>query len=187
MAIFGYEIKKVGSKKMESPYLSNHYRLADIIAALQIMGSYKFASRKWDDWENQLDKPKSANNWLLVFKEHPEFFRVSHPDRFKKEWVSLRWRHGYDKNYWIEENRELSEEELQKLEVIGNEIETPLSITRKTLDSSQIESLINTAIELHGRAIAYKAEKRWLLPFIIGIITAIGAFVGTILAAIITK
>ena len=68
----------------ESPYLSNSRRLADILAAIQVMGAYTFASRKYDAWVEKLGDPLSAKSWNFIFSEHPEFFSVS------EEWVSLR-------------------------------------------------------------------------------------------------
>lgn len=160
-----------------SPYLENKFRLADIIAALQILGSYTWASREWDNWEKKLGTPRSAGNWKIIFNEHPEFFRVSLPDKKNKEWVSLRWRHGYDKNFDIEQGKELSKSEFDLLEKSLLKQQLNERLTRKALTAEQIEALINTAIELHERTIAHKEEKRWLIPFLF-------AFVGIIIGAI---
>jgi hypothetical protein len=167
--------------KDKFPYLENKFRLADIIAALQILGSYTWASREWDNWEKKLDKPKSAENWKIIFIEHPEFFRVSPPDKTtNKEWVSLRWRHGYDRNFDIEQGRELSKSEIDALGESMSEQQLNQRLTRKTLTAEQIESLINTAIELHERTIAHKEEKRWFIPLLFGLV---GIIIGAILQA----
>ena len=85
-----------------SPYLSSSHRLADVLAGIQVMGAYAWASRKSASWAEKLVKPLSAPDWNRIFAEHPEFFRVS------SEWVSLRWRHGYDRNFSVALARELS-------------------------------------------------------------------------------
>lgn len=160
------------------PYIKNNYRLADVIAAIQILGSYTWASREWDSWEKKLDKPKSAENWKIVFQEHPEFFRVSKPDKIsEKEWVSLRWRHGYDRNFDVEQGKELTKSELDELKRNLSDRELNNRLTRKTLTADQIESLINTAIVLHERTIAHLGEKRWLVPLLFALAgTIIGVF-----------
>lgn len=137
-----------------SPYLSNSRRLADILAALQVMGAYTFSSRKYDSWVEKLGEPLSAASWDLIFAEHPEFFRVS------GEWVSLRWRHGYDRTYSHEQARDLAHDE-----IAGLTDDQRGKLTRKPLTSDQIEALMKTAIELHSRAVAHQQERRWLTPF----------------------
>jgi len=64
-------------RKNESPYLSNSRRLADVLAAIQVMGAYTFSSRKYESWVEKLGEPLSAKEWSAIFSEHPEFFRVS--------------------------------------------------------------------------------------------------------------
>ena len=72
-----------------NPYLKDS-RLADVIAALQIMGTYPWAKRTVDSWTKKLGEHKSGENWKEVFEDHPEFFSLD------GEWASLRWRFGYD-------------------------------------------------------------------------------------------
>jgi len=61
-------------KSKMSPCLASDRRLADIIAAIQVMGAYPWVSRKVDRWPEKLGKPLSAQGWNTVFIEHPEFF-----------------------------------------------------------------------------------------------------------------
>ena len=152
------------------PYLID-YRLADVIAAIQILGSYEWASRKIDGWTKKLGKPKSADNWKVVFKQHPEFFRLSEND----EWASLRWRHGYDRNYDLAQKKELNEAEIKNLEPEQKE-----NLTRKFLNPNQIESLMKTAIDLHRSTIAQKQEKRWMTPLLF---VLLGIILGAVLQA----
>jgi hypothetical protein len=152
-----------------SPYLSNSRRLADILAAIQVMGAYTFASRKYDAWVEKLGEPLSAKEWSIIFSEHPEFFRVS------DEWVSLRWRHGYDRTYSHEHSRDLTHDEIANLTE-----EQRSKLTRKPLASDQIEALMKTAIELHSREVAHQQERRWLSPLLFGLL---GIVLGGILQA----
>lgn len=64
-----------------NPYLKD-YRLADVIAELQIMGTYPWAKRKVVSWTKKLGKHKSGENWKDVFEDHPEFFSLD------GEWAS---------------------------------------------------------------------------------------------------
>lgn len=155
--------------QQDSPYLRNRHRLADVLAALQVMGAYTWASRKVSAWEDKLGAPKSSNSWLEIFDEHPEFFRVS------GEWISLRWRHGYDRNFSPTASRELTSTEIAKLPSDEKD-----DLTRKALESDQIEALMNTAIELHNRAIAHSQERRWLTPLLFALL---GTIIGVVLQA----
>jgi hypothetical protein len=156
-------------KSSPSPYLSNSRRLADVLAALQVMGAYTFASRKYEAWVENLGQPVSAKEWKSIFAEHPEFFRVS------GEWVSLRWRHGYDRTYSHEHVRDLAHDEIAALSE-----EQRSKLTRRPLTSDQIEALMKTAIELHSREIAHQQERRWLTPLLFALL---GTIIGVVLQA----
>ena len=186
MKAFGLEVirqNKVRNADTISPYLENHHRLADLITAIQIMGSYKYASRFYNHWAKQLGTPLSANNWYEIFKAHPEFFRILGSKDKNSAYITLRWRYGFDKNYWAEKGVVLSSDDLDKVEEAQEGLDEPITVTKRPLESEQIESLINTAIELHGRAIAYKEEKRWLIPVILTVVATIFSFLGAILGA----
>jgi hypothetical protein len=153
----------------QSPYLSNGHRLADVLAAIQVMGAYTWASRKVSDWSEKLGVPISAKSWEMIFKEHPEFFRV------KDEWISLRWRHGYDRNYSVQLARDLS-----NVEIAGLSEQEKDDLTRKPLTADQIEALMKTAIELHTRAIAQMQEIRWFIPLLFALL---GIILGAVMQA----
>jgi hypothetical protein len=129
-------------------YLKNG-RLADVVAAIQVMGVYSQASRPTVDWEEKLGKPLSARTWDIVFHEHPEFFRLSNDG-----WASLRWRHGFDL-YDAKRGEEVTDNELGKLSK-----EQKDKLTRKSLDADQIEALLKTAVEFHSSTIALSQERR---------------------------
>ncbi|MEA2575854.1 MAG: hypothetical protein QOH93_3152 [Chloroflexia bacterium] len=155
----------------KSPYLANDWRLADVVAALQLLSSYKWASRRVEDWAETLGKPLSGKSWEEIFTNHPEFFRLN-----DKGWASLRWRHAYDRNYHVERGVELTPDELSEM----SEGEKDEALSRKALSADQTEALIKTAIDLHSRAVATQQEARWWIP-----VAAIGAsFVGGVVGAI---
>jgi|ERR1035441_7667477 hypothetical protein len=158
---------------MKSPYLENDSRLAEIIGAIQVMSIYKWASRKSEVWQKSLGEPLGANDWPTVFKEHPEFFRFT-----KDGWVSLRWRHGYLKTFDPTQGRELSETQVAELTPEQRD-----ALTHKPLTTDQTEALIKTALDFHARAIAHEQERRWRIPFLFGVLTAVLAFAGAILGA----
>jgi len=152
-----------------APYLSHGRRLADVLAALQVLGSYTFSSCKQSTWAEKLGMPLSAEAWAVVFEEHPEFFRVN------GEWVTLRWRHGYDRIFAHEHRRELSSDEISVLTE-----EQRANLTRRSLTSEEIGVLMKTAIELHTREIAHSQERRWLTPLLFALL---GTIVGVVLQA----
>lgn len=156
-----------------SPYLKD-WRLADVIAALSVMGRYPYSSRPAEDWADRLDVPRSGTSWRQVFDEHPEFFRVSNEE---EGWASLRLRHGFDRTYSVLRQRELSFEELSQ---ISPESEAYKDLTRRPLTPEEIESLTQIAISLHARAIAHEGERRWLTPLLFALL---GTVLGVVLQA----
>jgi hypothetical protein len=153
-----------------SPYLISN-RLADLLAAIPVVATYKWATRTPEKWTESLGKPLSAPSWLPVFRAHPEFFRVNDEGK-----VTSRWRHGYDRNVSLSKGRELSADELRTL----SEHENAQDLTRRPLDAEQIEALLKTAIEMHARAIAHAQEKRWLTPLLFALL---GTVMGVVLQA----
>jgi len=60
-----------------SPYLGDSNRLADVIAAIQAMSTYKFYKLSFDAWADRISGDSSrADYWRIIFEQHPEFFRL---------------------------------------------------------------------------------------------------------------
>jgi hypothetical protein len=71
------------------------------------------------------------------------------------------------------------------LVTLGTQVDALLTeqkdqMARKPLDSDQIEALLETAIELHTRAVVYAQERRWLTPLLFGLL---GIVIGGVLQA----
>ena len=160
-------------KRKKSPYFTD-FRLADVVAALQVMGIYPWASRQVEDWSKKLGNQLSADSWATIFREHPEFFRLTDDG-----WASLRWRHGYDRTYDADTGTELTPSQIQAL----NEDQRK-QLTRKPLTADQTEALMKTAVDFHTRALEHEREHRWLTPFLFAILAAVIGFAGAILGAL---
>ena len=157
--------------KKESPYLENPGRLNNIIAAIQVMGTFPFYKLDIDKWANRIQgENASSDYWKAIFKEHPEFFRI---DTTSGKKASLVWRRANPKLYSVDQQTMLKREEYDLLDA-----NQKARISRAPLGPNDIEALINTAINLHSTAIEHKKEKRWWLSTL-SLVVAILAVVGS--------
>ena len=154
--------------KSQSPYLKKAERLADVIAAIQVMGEYKFYKLDFASWADRISGDQSkADYWRKVFEEHPEFFRLD----AKNEKASLVWRRQKPKRYSVDQARIVSREEAQS---IGWE-----RISRAPLQSNELQSLMSVAVEIHSQAIGNQNARRWWVPLVAGFFGALaGALIG---------
>ncbi|NRR92391.1 N-carbamoyl-L-amino acid amidohydrolase [Winogradskyella undariae] len=149
----------------ESPYLKYDNRLADVIAAIQVMGIYKFYKLDFSQWADRISGDiNETAKWENVFIEHPEFFRI---DQTKKK-VSLVWRRNYPKNFDVDTRNEIS-----KSDFLALSDEKKARISRNPLKNDDITMLIESAISLHSRALQLKQDKRWWVPVLIGVIAGV--------------
>jgi hypothetical protein len=157
----------------KSPYLVNNNRLADVIAAIQTMGSYRYYKLDFAGWADRISGVKEkAEYWRKIFEEHPEFFRLDG----KKEKASLVWRRQYPKRFDIDTETHITRDQYYALTP-----EKQLRISRTSLEADSIQSLINTAIELHSRALQHQQDRRWWIPLIV---SGIGGLIGAILGGL---
>jgi len=154
-----------------SPYLSDTRRLADVIAAIQVMGTYKFYWQDFAGWAERIsgDATQGAY-WRHIFEDHPEFFRLDG----ERQGAALVWRRQYPKRFHVDEERRLSTAEMLEL----GEVELE-RVSREPLSAGDIRTLIDTAVDLHSRALDQQKEKRWWLP----LVTAVAALLGAVLGA----
>ena len=156
----------------KSPYLKNHERLADVIAAIQTMGTYKYYKLTFAKWSDRISGDESnADCWKQVFLDHPEFFRLDSA----RERASLVWRRQHQKRFNVDTESKITKEEYFEL----NDSEKK-RISRNPLTSDEIATLVNTAIDLHSRALEGEKDSRW---WITGAIGLIGVLLGALINA----
>lgn len=157
---------------MTSPYLSNPSRLADVISAIQAMGTYKFYKLDFRGWAKRISGDEvKAEYWKNVIIDHPEFFRLDDT----KTKASLVWRRNYQRRYHVDLDKELTRTECEALSLE----ERSRRISRLPLTSSDISVLIDTAINLHSRALDKQIAQRW---WKIPAITLAGVVIGGLLS-----
>ncbi len=157
----------------QTPYTDNAGRLADVIAAIQVMATYKFYKLGFRDWSDRIcGDEEQSEYWKNIFVQHPEFFRL---DGTRNK-VSLVWRRNYQKLYNVDLQENISREAYRKLDDQEKE-----KISRTPLNNSDISTLINTAINLHSREIENKKDSRWWISGVIGLA---GVIIGAVIKAL---
>lgn len=126
-------------------------RLADLIAAIQVMGTYRFAVRRIDRWQRRLGRvPTSAGTWIEVLGQHPEFFTVIRDASAQSALnpnVSLVWRRSKERNYDTYTHAVLPREVAIQVAVADPEEEAK-QLSRPPLDSDEISMLVNLAVSM---------------------------------------
>jgi hypothetical protein len=159
----------------ESPYLTNPNRLADVLAAIQTMGTYRFYKLDFEGWADRISgDTKWAEHWRTVFVQHPEFFRI---DRTGTK-ASLVWRRQHPKLFHVDEDRKLSKQQFLDLSP-----EQKQRVSRIALSAGDIQSLLKTAIDLHARAVEQQRERRWWMPLMTALAALFGSLFGATLRA----
>ena len=157
----------------ESPYLRDATRLGDVIAAIQAMAVYKFYKLTFEDWADRISADKSqAAKWKNLFLEHPEFFRLDGA----REKASLVWRRQFPRRYDVDAERVLTLPEYEALLP-----EQSARVSRIPLSSSDIKALVDTAVNLHSRALEHQKDKRWWVALASAGGALIGSLVGKLL------
>jgi len=157
---------------MKNPYTENDNRLADVIAAIQVMAIYKFYKLDIAEWAKRIEGDQTkAKHWKTVFEQHPEFFRLGG----EKKKASLVWRRNYQKLYNVDLEKKITREAYKNL---TDQEKTRYS--RVPLSDSDISTLINTAINLHSSEIDHKQDSRWWVAIVSGLV---GIIVGSLIKA----
>jgi len=147
---------------LRNPYTTNENRLADVIAAIQVMATYKFYKVEHSTWARRIEGDESNGEyWKKIFVEHPEFFRLD----VGRNKASLVWRRNYQKLYNVDLEEKISREEFKTLTD-----EQKLRISRIFLSNNDISTLINTAINLHSSEIDHKKDSRWWVAIVSGLV-----------------
>ncbi|NML60709.1 N-carbamoyl-L-amino acid amidohydrolase [Massilia sp. RP-1-19] len=155
-----------------SPYLADPQRLSDVIAAIQAMATYKFYKLSFEEWADRMSADKSqAGKWKVVFLEHPEFFRLDSA----RVRASLVWRRQFPKRYDVDEERVLTAAEYRILP-----LEQQARVSRVPLSPSDIKALVDTAVNLHSRALEHRKDKRWWVALAGAAGGLLGSVIGTL-------
>jgi hypothetical protein len=154
-----------------SPYLRDPTRLGDVVAAIQAMAVYKFYKLPFVGWADRIAADESqADKWKTVFLEHPEFFRLD----TAREKASLVWRRQFPKRYDVDGERVLTIAEYEALTSAQK-----LRVSRVPLSSGDIKALVDTAVNLHSRALEHQKDKRWWVALASAVGGLIGSVIGT--------
>lgn len=162
------------SAQFPSPYLADPNRLGDVIAAIQAMATYKFYKLDFASWADRITADANqAEKWEKIFLEHPEFFRLDSA----RHRASLVWRRQFPKRYDIDTQQVLSQEQYQqKIDAFAG---ASARISRVPLSAQDIKTLIDTAVNLHSRALEQKKDRRWW----VALASAAGGLLGSIIGA----
>jgi hypothetical protein len=158
----------------KSPYIADPNRLADVIAAIQAMGVYRFHMCSFGRWAERISGDASRGEyWMRIFEDHPEFFRLD----TSRKMASLVWRRQLRRRFDVDADRLVPEHEYRALSPKQRK-----RISRPPLSPADIEALIETAISLHTRAVELQQERRWWITILS---SALGGLAGAILGAFI--
>ena len=98
---------------IEEPPIMINNRLGDVVTAIHVMGTEKYDGHKPEDWEKRIgSSPKSADSWLGIFREHPEFFYTYIHEGNEK--ASLLWRRARNWSWDTKSQKEIDLIELEK-------------------------------------------------------------------------
>lgn len=156
----------------QSPYLSHQHRLADVIAAIQVMGAYTYSARTIESWSKILGPtPRSSNSWATIFKEHPEFFRAGLDE---EGFHTLALRRAQPRVYNTQTGEEITVQEFKAIPKDERSF-----ISRRPLSTEQMLSLIDIAVKLHTQAAVRRQELRWWVSITVSALAAlVGAMIG---------
>lgn len=154
-------------RSTKSPYLTDARRLADVIAALQATGTYKFYQLPFDGkgWAYRITGDAGqASRIRSLFQQHPEFFRIDAGGN-----GSLIWRRQHQKLYDVDREAAITRQEYDNLDASGKG-----RVSRSPLAPTELTALIDAAIELHSRAVAQQAARRWWVTPLVSVVSAFG-------------
>lgn len=136
------------------------------------MATYKFYKLSFASWADRISADEAqAEKWKTIFLEHPEFFRLDSA----REKASLVWRRQFPKRYDVDASKTLTNEEYEALTS-----DEKLRISRVPLPSSDIKALVDTAVNLHSRALEHQKDKRWW----VALASAAGGLVGSVVGVL---
>jgi hypothetical protein len=164
---------QIGVSRNESPYLKHPQRLGDVVAAISVMGTYKWDSVPADRWQELIGGAphESEVSWSDVFTDHPEFFRMTGKDNTtgKGKW-SLVWRRARDWSWDTKTGKPTTEEEELLAQLCPEDNCPEDRFSRKPLAPDETTKLIGIALNMQTQAIARRVELRCWVPVVVGVI-----------------
>jgi len=184
-----------------NPMAKSHYlekdRLANVIAAIQTLGVSEFAAGTLDRWAAELEASEELTpeqlsrtpvhfadrkKWQTVFEQHPEFFKT-YTLRGEQR-VSLRWRYAQVADGGLKPKPPADPAVAGEAQAEDEDFDLT-KVPTKPLTPEQIQVLINTAIELHGRETsAERTPDRYRTPLMTVAGALFGSVVGGVLVAL---
>lgn len=160
---------------MSPPYIVDENRLADVVSAIQTLGTYRFFKMTPREWSERINGDASQlNRWEKVFKDHPEFFRFT-SDGSK---VSLVLRKQKPKLFDVDKLTIVTREDRDSRSSDGQS-----RISRAPLEIDEMQMLIDVAVNLHTKALLQKQDRRWWAPIATGLLSALIGLGGVWLGA----
>jgi hypothetical protein len=170
----------------KSHYLEKD-RLANVIAAIQILSASDQATASLDRWVAELESMEELSpelldlarvkfaerkKWATVFEQHPEFFKT-YTVRGEQR-VLLRWRYSQS---FLPQSKNGANGGSPAAGKEAKEGDNRAPLQASPLSPDQIQVLINTAIALHAKELQAERKPERLSPFMIA---AAGAALGTV-------
>lgn len=160
---------------VKSPYLVNDDRLADLIAAIQTLGSYRFYRLPPEKWSYRISgSDKQVGRWRKVFSEHPEFFRYSQDGST----VCLVLRRQKPKVFDVDTLQTISRDDRE-----GRDAEAKARVSRAPLSEAEMGLLVELASELHSKALEDRRDSRWWVPLVTTSVSAVAGLIGVWIGA----
>jgi hypothetical protein len=174
---------------MPKSYYLESDRLANVIAAIQILGVSDQASATLARWVAELEaseemtpeqltltpiKYGERKKWAAIFEQHPEFFKTYALRGEQHVLLRLRYAQSFNK---LNSNNGASADAADQQPRKGTNDNPP--VVSKPLNPDQIQVLIKTAIDLHAQAAAAERKPDRLSPLVMaGVGAALGTLVG---------
>jgi hypothetical protein len=154
----------------KSPYLATDERLSDVISAIQTLGTYRFYKLSTEKWSERICGDGSQTvKWKNVFEQHPEFFRYSADLKN----VSLVLRRQRPKLFDVDTLKLVDRVDREARDTAGK-----ARISRAPLSESELQLLIELAVNLHKKALEDRRDARWWMPLLIAAIGLFGVWLG---------
>ena len=156
-----------------TPYLDEPQRLAEVIAAIQAMSSYKFYKLGFAPWAVRIFGDEArADQVRRICRDPPEFFRIDTTG----DKASLVARRQRRRVYHVDLERNLSSDDDDQ--ALYHAAKSKGRLSRSPLSSDETAALIATAIELHARELEQSASRKWWLPLATAVVSALAALGG---------